>query len=67
MRAAGALEVRSPGDDSPWAAASNCRKGAVSPCRYSKMQVVSAEVNSRCKSITMAQANTVLVYSPSIR
>ena len=42
-------------------------KEQFSPRRCSKMQVVSAEVNSRCKSVTMAQANVVLVSLPSIR
>ena len=67
MRVAGALEARSPGDDSQWAAASNSGKAQFSPRRCSKMQLVNAEENSRCKSITMAQANAVLVSLPSIR
>ena len=66
MRVAGALEAWSPGDDNPWAAHKTVGKEWFSPHRCSEMQVVSAEVNSRCKSITMAQANAVLVYLPGI-
>ena len=61
MHAVGALEPRSPGDDNPWG---NSEQFSPSCCR--KMQVVSTEVNSQYKSITMAQANAFLVYLPSI-